>query len=60
LQQRLNRDVVEILRSKEVGERLQGISLEVGALSPAETMKFFNDEAALWSNVIKQAGIAPR
>jgi tripartite-type tricarboxylate transporter receptor subunit TctC len=60
LQQRLNRDAVEILRSKEVGERLQGISLEVGALSPAETMKFFNDEAALWSNVIKQAGIAPR
>jgi tripartite-type tricarboxylate transporter receptor subunit TctC len=60
LQQRLNRDVVEILRSKEVGERLQSISLEVGALSPAETMKFFNDEAALWNNVIKQAGIAPR
>jgi len=60
LQQRLNRDVVEILHSKEVGERLHGISLEVGALSPAETMKFFKDEAALWSNVIKQAGIAPR
>jgi tripartite-type tricarboxylate transporter receptor subunit TctC len=60
LAERINRDTVEILRSKEVGERLEKISLEVGALSPAETTKFFNDEAVLWSNVIKQAGIQPR
>ena len=45
---------------QEVGDRLQKISLEVGALSPAETTKFFQDEAALWSGVIKQAGITPR
>ena len=57
--QRLNRDVVEILRSKEVGERLPDISLEVGATSPAETAKFFADEAALWGKVIKEAGITP-
>ena len=36
LAQRLNRDAVEVLRSKEVGERLQNISLEVGATSPAD------------------------
>ena len=60
LAQRLNRDVVEILNSKEVGDRLQSISLEVGATSPADTTKFFSDEAALWSKVIKEAGITPR
>ena len=60
LAQRINRDVVEILRSKEIGERLQAISLEVGATSPAETAKFFNDEAMLWSKVIKQANITPQ
>ena len=59
LAQRLNGDAIEVLRSKEVGERLQSISLEVGATSPAETAKFFADEAALWGKVIKEAGIAP-
>ena len=59
LAQRLNGDAIEVLRSKEVGERLQSISLEVGATSPAATAKFFADEAALWGKVIKEAGIAP-
>jgi tripartite-type tricarboxylate transporter receptor subunit TctC len=60
LAQRLNRDVVEILRSKEVTDRLQNLSLEAGATSPADTTQFFNDETALWSKVIKDAGITPR
>jgi len=60
LAQRLNRDTVEVLRGKEVGDRLAAISLEAGATSPADTTKFFNDEAALWSSVIKEAGITPQ
>lgn len=60
LTQRLNRDTVEVLRSKEVSDRLAAISLEVGATSEAETKQFFNDETALWSKVIKDAGIAPQ
>jgi len=60
LAERLNRDTVEVLRSQAVGERLAKISLEVGALSPTDTTKFFNDEAALWGKVINDAGIAPR
>lgn len=60
LAQRLNRDTVEILRNPEVADRLQKLSLEVGATNPAETTKFFGEEAALWSNVIKQAGIKPQ
>jgi tripartite-type tricarboxylate transporter receptor subunit TctC len=60
LAQRLNRDAVEVLQSKEVGGRLAAISLEVGATSTADTAKFFREEAALWGGVIRQAGITPQ
>ena len=59
LAQRINRDAVEMLRSPEVADRLQSLSLEAGATSPAETAKFFADETALWGKVIKEAGITP-
>jgi tripartite-type tricarboxylate transporter receptor subunit TctC len=58
--EKINRDLVEILKSKEVGERLQRLSLDPGATSPAETTRFFTDEAALWTKVIKEAGIQPQ
>ena len=40
--------------------RLQSLSLEVGATSPAETATFFAGETALWGKVIKEAGITPQ
>jgi len=60
LAQKINRDTVEILRSPEVTERLKSLSLEAGAMSPAETAKFFAEETALWGKVIKEAGIEPQ
>jgi tripartite-type tricarboxylate transporter receptor subunit TctC len=60
LADKINRDVVEILKRKEVGDLLRKISLEAGATSPADTNKFFADEAALWAKVIKEAGIEPQ
>jgi len=60
LAERINRDVVEILGSKDVSEMLRRLSLESGATSPAETSRFFAEETALWGSVIKQAGIAPQ
>jgi tripartite-type tricarboxylate transporter receptor subunit TctC len=60
LAEKINRDVVEILKRKEVGDLLRKISLEAGATSPADTTKFFADEAALWAKVIKEAGIEPQ
>jgi tripartite-type tricarboxylate transporter receptor subunit TctC len=60
LAQRISRDAVGVLRSPEVAERLQSLSLEAGATSPAETAKFFADETALWGKVIKEAGIEPQ
>src|SRR3954468_13970392 len=60
LAQRINHDAVEMLRSPEVAQRLESLSLEAGATSPAETAKFFADETALWGKVIKEAGIEPQ
>jgi tripartite-type tricarboxylate transporter receptor subunit TctC len=60
LAEKINRDVVEILNGNEVVEMLRRISLEPGATAPAETTRFFAEETALWSKVIKEAGIEPQ
>src|SRR5256714_85786 len=60
LGERINRDVVEILKSAEVSGKLKEMSLDVGATTRAETARFFAEETALWSRVIKQAGIVPQ
>jgi len=60
LAEKINRDVVELLKSQEVGDMLRKISLEAGATSPADTARFFGEETALWSKVIKEAGIQPQ
>jgi tripartite-type tricarboxylate transporter receptor subunit TctC len=60
LAEKINRDVVEILKSKDVGDMLHKMSLEAGATAPAETTRFFAEETALWSKVIKEAGIEPQ
>jgi tripartite-type tricarboxylate transporter receptor subunit TctC len=58
--QKVNRDVVAILNRQDVRMTLRNISLEPGATSPAETAKFFAEETALWSGVIREAGIEPQ
>ena len=60
LAEKINRDVVEILERPEIGDLLRRISLEAGATTPADTARFFADETALWSKVIKEAGIEPQ
>ncbi|MGA7490054.1 MAG: tripartite tricarboxylate transporter substrate binding protein [Xanthobacteraceae bacterium] len=60
LAEKINHDVVALLKSQEVGDTLRKISLEAGATTPAETARFFGAEAALWGKVIKDAGIKPQ
>src|SRR5499427_4152673 len=60
LAEKINRDVVEILNGKDAGDMLRKMSLETGATAPAETTRFFAEETALWSKVIKEAGIEPQ
>ena len=58
--EKINRDVGEILNGKDSGDVLRKLSLETGATAPAETARFFAEETALWSKVIKEAGIEPQ
>jgi len=60
LAEKINRDAVEILNTREVADMLRKISLEPGATSTAETGRFFAEETALWGKVIKQAGVEPQ
>jgi tripartite-type tricarboxylate transporter receptor subunit TctC len=60
LADKLNRDVVEGLRSPEIAEKLRALSLDPGATTRADTAKFFAEEAALWGKVIKEAHIEPQ
>jgi tripartite-type tricarboxylate transporter receptor subunit TctC len=60
LAEKINRDAVDILRRKEVGEMLRKLSLEAGATSPSETTAFFAGETALWSKVIRDANVTPQ
>ena len=54
---KINRDVVEGLRSAEISEKLQALSLDIGATNRADAAKFFAEEAALWGKVIREAHI---
>jgi tripartite-type tricarboxylate transporter receptor subunit TctC len=58
--ERINHDAVAALLSTEVSDKLRTLSLDPGATSRADTAKFFAEEAALWSKVIKQARIEPQ
>jgi tripartite-type tricarboxylate transporter receptor subunit TctC len=58
--EKINRDVVNVLNQKDVRAMLRNISLEPGATSPVETANFFAGETALWSKVIREAGIEPQ
>jgi tripartite-type tricarboxylate transporter receptor subunit TctC len=60
LTEKINGDVVELLKTKDVLDVLHKISLEPGGTSPAATTRFFAEETALWSKVIKEAGIQPQ
>src|SRR5438093_1942247 len=60
LAERINHDVMDILHGREVGEMLHRISLEAGATAPSEPSRFFAEETALWSKVIKEAGLEPQ
>jgi tripartite-type tricarboxylate transporter receptor subunit TctC len=60
LADKINRDMVELLKSRDVSDKLRTMSLDVGATARPDTVKFFAEETALWSRVIKEAAIAPQ
>jgi tripartite-type tricarboxylate transporter receptor subunit TctC len=57
LAERINRDVVEILRQPAIAQRLRGMQLDPMIGTPADAAKFFAEETALWGGVIKEAKV---
>jgi tripartite-type tricarboxylate transporter receptor subunit TctC len=57
---RLNGDVLSIMKSPEMVKFLNGSQLTPVASSPADTTAFFKNEAALWERVIREAQIEPQ
>ena len=57
---RLHREVVAILRTPEMRERLAREANEVVASSPEELAAFLRAETQKWARVVKAAGIQPQ
>jgi tripartite-type tricarboxylate transporter receptor subunit TctC len=58
LVEKINCDVVEVLRRPEVKEKLQRMTLEPLIGTPAEAAKFFAEETALWRKVIIESKVS--
>ncbi|MDP1954549.1 MAG: tripartite tricarboxylate transporter substrate binding protein [Polaromonas sp.] len=54
---RLNTELINIIRSPEIRARLSGQGAEVSTMSPAEQDNFFNQERKRWASVVAAAGI---
>ena len=55
--QRLNKELIAIIRSNDIRSRLAGQGAEVVTMSPAEEEAFFNKERARWAQLVKEADI---
>lgn len=57
--QRLSAELIRIVRSPEVRERLVAQGAEVHTLAPTDFRTFFERERRQWAQVVQQAGIKP-
>jgi tripartite-type tricarboxylate transporter receptor subunit TctC len=55
--QRLNTELIRVIRSPDIRARLAGQGAEVVTMTPAEQDQFFNAERARWAQVVAQAQI---
>ncbi len=55
--QRLNRELITVIRSADIRSRLAGQGAEVVTMTPAEEDQFFNKERARWATVVHKAAI---
>ena len=54
---RLNQELIRIIRSPDVRSRLAGQGAEVVTMAPAEEEQFFNNERKRWAQVVQAAKI---
>jgi len=55
--QRLNKELITVIRSADIRSRLAGQGAEVVTMAPAEEEQFFNKERARWAKVVSDANI---
>ena len=57
LVQRINTELVRIIRTPEIRANLAGQGAEVVTMNPADTGKWFSAEEKRWAQVVKAAGV---
>jgi len=55
--QRLNKELIAVIRSADIRSRLAGQGAEVVTMTPAEEEQFFAKERARWAKVVSAANI---
>ena len=56
---RINRDILDVLKSPDVASRIAALGFEVAGLTPQETGAYIAREMKTWRAVINDAGIRP-
>jgi len=54
---KIYRDTLEALKVPEVAARIAAMGMDLPAMNPQDSAKFFAQEAALWGKIVKDAGI---
>ena len=54
---RLNSELIRIIRSPEIRAKLSGLGAEVVTMAPTQQDEFFNRERSRWAKVVAEAGI---
>ena len=54
---KLNAEVVRVLRTPEMKEKMIGLGTEVVANTPEQFAQYLREEMAKWSKIVKDAGI---
>lgn len=58
--ERISRDIADVIRDPSVEARLRDLQLDPVGSAPADAARFFKEEAALWSKVIRDADVKPQ
>lgn len=56
---KIHADVVKVLHTPEVNERMAALGMEARAMPPAEFQAYVKSEIAKWAKVVKAAGVKP-
>lgn len=57
--ERLNREIVPILQSQEIRDRMAALGVEAASMSVPEFTQFVASEVKRWTSVAKESGVVP-